>query len=58
MAAEMLAAYYGRECDSSEMFKPYKIAMHESYEKHLNIAQIKAPLFAAGLLTSWMDDAR
>lgn len=26
MAANMLAAYYGRGCDSSELFKPYKIA--------------------------------
>ena len=36
MAAEMLAAYYGRDCDSSELFKPYKIAQHEDYETHLN----------------------
>ncbi|MCM1498053.1 MAG: AAA family ATPase, partial [Clostridium sp.] len=36
ITAEMLAAYYGRECDSSEMFKPYKIAESEDYEKHLN----------------------
>ena len=26
MAAYMLAAYYGKECDSSELFRPYKIA--------------------------------
>lgn len=26
MAAEMLAAYYDRECDSAELFKPFKIA--------------------------------
>lgn len=36
MAAEMLAAYYGRDCDSAELFKPYKIAQCKSYEKHLN----------------------
>ena len=35
-AANMLAAYYGRDCDSSEMFNNLKIAKHESYEKHLN----------------------
>lgn len=36
MAAEMLVAYYGRECDSSELFRHYKIAQCEDYEKHLN----------------------
>lgn len=36
MAAYMLAAYYGRECDSSELFKPYKITQCEGYERHLN----------------------
>ncbi|MCM1498326.1 MAG: AAA family ATPase [Clostridium sp.] len=36
MAAEMLAAYYGRECDSSKLFEPYKIAQCADYEKHLN----------------------
>ena len=36
MAANMLAAYYGRECDSSEIFDKYKIAEDESYRKNLN----------------------
>lgn len=36
MAAEMLAAYYGRECDSADLFKTYKIAQCESYQEHLN----------------------
>ena len=36
MAAEMLAAYYGKECDSTELFAPLKIAKNENYQKHLN----------------------
>ena len=36
MAAYMLAAYYVKECDSSELFAPYKIAKAEDYRKHLN----------------------
>lgn len=36
MAAEMLAAYYSRGCDSQEMFSGLKIARAESFEKHLN----------------------
>ena len=36
MAAYMLAAYYGKDCDSSELFAPYKIAKTENYQKHLN----------------------
>jgi hypothetical protein len=36
MAANMLAAYYGRDFDSKEMFTPLKIAVDPSYEKHLN----------------------
>lgn len=36
MAAYMLAAYYGKNCDSSELFAPYKIAKTEDYRKHLN----------------------
>ena len=30
MAAYMLAAYYGKDCDSSELFAPYKIAKAEA----------------------------
>lgn len=36
MAANMLAAYYGKECNSKELFEPYKITKYESYKKHLN----------------------
>ena len=36
MAAYMLAAYYGKDCDSSEQFASYKIATCDSYEKYLN----------------------
>ena len=36
MAAYMLAAYYGKDCDSSELFAPYKIAKAQDYRKHLN----------------------
>ena len=36
MAANMLAAYYGKECDSAEIFNQYKIADSEEYRKHLN----------------------
>lgn len=36
MAAYMLAAYYGKDCDSLELFAPYKIAKDLDYAKHLN----------------------
>ena len=36
MAADMLAAYYGRECDSRELFAGRKIEREESFETHLN----------------------
>ena len=36
MAAYMLAAYYGKNCDSKELFTPYKIAKCDSYGKYLN----------------------
>ena len=36
MAAGMLAAYYGKDCDSSTLFENYKIAGKESYLKNLN----------------------
>ena len=35
-AAYMLAAYYGKGCDSAELFAPYKIAKSDSFEKNLN----------------------
>lgn len=36
MAAYMLAAYYGKGCDSSELFAPYQIAEDEDFTKYLN----------------------
>lgn len=36
MAAEMLAAYYDKSCDSRKLFADLKIAGHPSFEKHLN----------------------
>ena len=40
MAAEMLAAYYGSEQNSHDLFKDLKIAQHASYEKYLNQANV------------------
>lgn len=36
MAADMLAAYYGRETDSAELFDKLAVSRIESYRKHLN----------------------
>ena len=36
MAANMLTAYYSRGCDSREMFRKYKIAKTDTFEKHIN----------------------
>ena len=36
MAAGMLTAYYGRGCDSRDLFEDLKIAKKPSFEKHLN----------------------
>lgn len=36
MAANMLAAYYGKDMDSRKQFEQLKIAKHASFEKHLN----------------------
>ncbi|MDO5411838.1 MAG: AAA family ATPase, partial [Lachnospiraceae bacterium] len=36
MAADMLAAYYSRGCDSGELFKNLKIADSEDFEKYRN----------------------
>lgn len=36
MAANMLTAYYGRGCDSKELFAGLKIVKDESFTKHLN----------------------
>lgn len=36
MAAGMLAAYYGKECDSRTLFADLKIAESADYEEHLN----------------------
>ena len=36
MAANMLSAYYSKECNSEELFKNLKIAQKASYKQHLN----------------------
>ena len=36
MAANMLAAYYSRGCDSKKMFQNLKIAKSADFEKYLN----------------------
>ncbi len=36
IAANMLVAYYDRECDSKELFSRYEIAESESFTAHLN----------------------
>ena len=36
MAADMLAAYYGRGCDSGDLFRGRKIEKEESFPVHLN----------------------
>ncbi len=36
IAAEMLAAYYGKGCNSKDLFQNYRIAESESYEEHMN----------------------
>lgn len=36
MAANMLAAYYGKNCDSKSLFQNYKIAGSVSFDAHLN----------------------
>lgn len=36
MAAEMLAAYYGKDTDSDKQFQTLRIAKDSSYQEHLN----------------------
>lgn len=36
MAANMLLAYYGKDCDSEALFRPLAIAQEASFKKHLN----------------------
>ena len=36
MAANMLAAYYSRGCDSADLFKNLAVSKTEDFEKHLN----------------------
>lgn len=36
MAANMLSAYYSRDCDSRDLFSKLKISKSDSFEKHLN----------------------
>lgn len=35
-AADMIDAYYSRDCDSRDIFSRFKISKDESFEKHLN----------------------
>ena len=51
MAANMLAAYYDRSCDSRELFKDLAIFQTPNFEKHLNkynVFQIDVREFASG----------
>lgn len=36
VAARTIRAYYDNSCDSHELFAPYEIARHPSYEMHIN----------------------
>ena len=36
MAANMLLAYYSRDCDSRDLFSKLNISKSDSFEKHLN----------------------
>lgn len=36
MTVNMLSAYYGRKCDSKDLFQSFQIAEHMDFEKHLN----------------------
>lgn len=36
MAANMLVAYYGKDCDSGDLFEKYKIAKQDDYKNYLN----------------------
>ena len=38
MAAEMLAAYYDRSCDSRNLFADLQIAQNPTFEEHLNMS--------------------
>lgn len=51
MAANMLAAYYDRSCDSRELFRKLAISETPDFEKHLNkynVFQIDVREFASG----------
>ncbi len=51
MAANMLAAYYDRSCDSRELFRGLAISETPDFEKHLNkynVFQIDVREFASG----------
>ena len=36
ITADMITAYYCRECDSEEMFLPFEIGQTQDFRKHLN----------------------
>ena len=57
MAANMLAAYYDRDCDTKEFFDKLKISQSEEYLKHLNqydVLKINMQEFLSG--THSMDE--
>ena len=37
MTTNMLAVYYDKECDSSDLFDNLKIAQNEDYKTHVTI---------------------
>lgn len=43
MAADMLAAYYSKGCDSKKLFAGREIEQEESYETHLNRHKVWLP---------------
>ncbi|MCM1231681.1 MAG: AAA family ATPase [Ruminococcus flavefaciens] len=40
MAAQMLASYYSKGCDSKELFSKFKIASSDSFERELNRSNV------------------
>lgn len=64
MAAEMLAAYYCRTCESKKLFQDLKIAESPSFEKYLNkydvifvnMQQILSSAGSAGSMTAYLQE--
>ena len=51
-AAQMLCAYYDKNCDSHELFENYKISMEDSCRKHksLKLPPLSIPTIRATIL--------